>query len=223
MFRKRQTQNICRAPTGLHGGYASRLSYQLVRNTCQCVMVGNVAETQIAARRFYLNFRQMKLLSCPVHMATDELPHWFTGRTSLPADSGLLCHCCTHTGSSNIAFCTSANCAKTHGSRSSSTNTKYRISRTWDFCADFPYRIAATGVLTVSQPAYYLQCWLALSTISQYRHVCFQHPLQWCNLATSRPGRVSCSQHVTVITCPPHCLLPCLTTLYHGQCKRCRR
>jgi hypothetical protein len=73
-FEKGKRKIYVEQPTGLHG-YTSRLSYQLVRNTCQCVMFENVAEKQVAARGFYYSFRQMKLLSCPVHMATDGLPH----------------------------------------------------------------------------------------------------------------------------------------------------
>jgi len=50
-FEKGKRKIYVEKPTGLHG-YASRLSYQLVRNTCQCVMLDNVAETQVAVADF---------------------------------------------------------------------------------------------------------------------------------------------------------------------------
>ena len=183
-FEKGKRKIYVEKPTGLHG-YASRLSYQLVRNTCQCVMLDNVAETQVAVADFIkISDRWICWAVRFTRRQTDchtDLPQ----RTSLPADSGLLCHCCTHTGCSNIAFCTSANCAKHMAIRTASQiqNTEYPQHGTF-----VPIFRIVSQQQVYWQSVHYLQCWLALSTISQHRHVCFQHPLQWCNLATSRLG-----------------------------------
>ena len=117
---------------------------------------------------------------------TDCHTDWLL-RTSLPAGSGLPRHCCAHTGSSHTAFCTTANCA-----RQSEQLHKIQSPRHETFVPIF--RIVSQQQV-YWQSVHYLQRWLALSTVSQHRHVCFQHPLQWCNLATSRPGCVSCSHH----------------------------
>ena len=129
---KRQTKIYVAHQTGLHG-YARPLSYRVCSKhltvspvNTQCVMLENLAETQVVARRFYLKISERWICW------TVRFTWWQTRRqtdchtillkrTSMPPDSSLPCHCFTHTSSPNTAFCTSDNRAITQGSRNSFT------------------------------------------------------------------------------------------------------